>query len=110
VVGNPLRDPEFPRKTVDFIDRIVGAVRDRTTRPIVAVTRGVVFGSLIAVVSIALVALFLIAVMRGVQELFEVVLSERRAVWVSYFVVGAAFILVGAFLLRARHSDEKEQP
>jgi hypothetical protein len=38
------------------------------------------------------------------------VLSERRAVWVSYFVVGAAFILVGSFLLRARHSDEKEQP
>ena len=80
MVGNPLRDPEFPRKTVDLIDRVVGAVRDRTTRPLVAITRGIVFGSLIAVVSIALVAIALIAIMRGTQELFELVLSERRAV------------------------------
>ena len=108
MVGNPLRDPEFPRKTVDLIDRVVGAVRDRTTRPLVAITRGIVFGSLIAVVSIALITIALIAVMRGTQELFELVLSERRAVWASYFMVSGAFILVGAFLLRARHSAEKE--
>lgn len=110
MVGNPLRDPEFPRKTVDFIDRVVGAVRDRTTKPIVAITRGIVFGSLIAVVSIALVTLLLIALMRGSQELFELVLSERRAVWVSYFVVGGAFILVGALFMRARHSSQKDTP
>jgi cell division protein FtsX len=110
VVGNPLRDPEFPRKTVDFIDRVVGAVRDRTTKPIVAITRGIVFGSLIAVVSIALVTLLLIALMRGSQELFELVLSERRAVWVSYFVVGGAFILIGALFMRARHSSQKDTP
>lgn len=110
MVGNPLRDPEFPRKTVDFIDRVVGAVRDRTTKPIVAITRGIVFGSLIAVVSIALVTLLLIALMRGSQELFELVLSERRAVWVSYFVVGGAFILIGALFMRARHSSQKDTP
>ncbi|GDX13944.1 hypothetical protein LBMAG03_00430 [Actinomycetes bacterium] len=108
MVGNPLRDPEFPRKTVDLIDRVVGAVRDRTTRPLVAITRGIVFGSLVAVVSIALITIALIAIMRGTQELFELALSERRAVWASYFVVGGAFILVGAFLLRARHSTKKE--
>lgn len=105
MVTNPLSDPEFPRKTVDLIDRVVGAVRDRTTKPIVALTRGIVFGSLIAVVSIALVTLLLIAIMRGAQELFELALSERRSVWASYFVVGGAFILVGALLMRARHSD-----
>ena len=108
MVGNPLGDPEFPRKTVDFIDRIVGAVRDRTTKPIVAITRAIVFGSLIAVVSVALITLFLVGLMRGSQELLELALSERRAVWVSYFIVGAAFIVVGALLMRARHSDEKE--
>ena len=108
MVGNPLRDPEFPRKTVDLIDRVVGAIRDRTTRPLVAITRGIVFGSLVAVVSIALITIALIAIMRGTQELFELALSERRAVWASYFVVGGACILVGACLLRARHSTKKE--
>ncbi|NBO05856.1 MAG: hypothetical protein EBV17_02300, partial [Actinobacteria bacterium] len=71
MAGNPISDPEFPKKTVDFIDRIVGAVRDRTTKPVVAVTRGIVFGSIVAVVAISLVVLALIAIMRGAQELFE---------------------------------------
>ncbi|NBR92207.1 MAG: hypothetical protein EBT46_01705, partial [Actinobacteria bacterium] len=80
MAGNPINDPEFPRKTVDFIDRIVGAVRDRTTKPVVAITRGIVFGSIVAVVAVSLVVLALIAIMRGTQELFELFLSERRAV------------------------------
>jgi hypothetical protein len=112
VAGNPISDPEFPRKTVDFIDRVVGVVRDRTTKPIVALTRGIVFGSIVAVVAVALVVVALIAIMRGTQELFELVLSERRAVWASYFVVGFSFILIGSILMRARHSthDDPERP
>jgi hypothetical protein len=108
VAGNPISDPEFPKKTVDFIDRIVGAVRDRTTKPVVAVTRGIVFGSIVAVVAVSLVVLALIAIMRGTQELFELFLSERRAVWASYFVVGGSFMLIGALLMRARHSPPEE--
>lgn len=104
MAGNPISDPDFPRKAADLIDRVVGAVRDRTTKPLVALTRSIVFGSIVAVVAVALVVLVLIAVMRGVQELFELAISERRAVWASYFVVGFSFILVGALLMRARHS------
>ena len=108
MAGNPISDPEFPKKTVDFIDRVVGAIRDRTTKPVVTVTRGIVFGSMVAVVAVSLVVLLLIAVMRGSQELFELVLSERRAVWASYFVVGGSFILIGALLMRSRHSPTDE--
>jgi ABC-type Na+ efflux pump permease subunit len=74
----------------------------------VAITRGIVFGALVAVVSVALIALALIAVMRASQELLELALPERRAVWASYFVVGSAFILIGALLMRARHSNPKD--
>ena len=105
MAGNPLSDPEFPKKTVDFIDRVVGAVRDRTTKPVVAVTRGIVFGSIVVVVAVSLVVVALIALVRGAQEVFELFLSERRAVWASYFAVGGSFILVGALLMRARHSS-----
>lgn len=106
MAGNPLSDPEFPRKTADFIDRIVGTVRDRTTKPVVAVVRGIVFGSIVAVVAVSLTVLTLIAVVRGTQELLELALSERRAVWASYFFVGGSFILVGALIMRARHSAD----
>ena len=106
MAGNPLSDPEFPRKTVDLIDRVVGFVRDRTTKPVVAVVRGIVFGSIVGVVAVSLVVVVLIAVVRGTQELFELALSERRAVWASYFAVGFSFILVGALIMRARHSDD----
>lgn len=110
MAGNPLSDPDFPRKTADLIDRVVGAVRDRTTKPLILVTRGIVFGSIIAVVAVALVTVALIAVVRATQELFELVLSERRAVWASYFLVGSSFILVGALLMRARHSPDEGSP
>ena len=105
MAGNPLSDPEFPRKTADLIDRVVGVVRDRTTKPVVTVVRGIVFGSIVAVVAVSLVTLALIAVVRGTQELFELALTERRAVWASYFVVGGAFVAVGTLIMRARHSD-----
>jgi len=106
VAGNPLSDPEFPKKTVDFIDRVVGTIRDRTTKPVVALTRGIVFGSIVAVVAVSLVVVALIALVRGTQEVFELFLSERRAVWTSYFAVGGSFILVGALLMKARHSSD----
>lgn len=60
MAGNPISDPEFPKKTVDFIDRVVGAIRDRTTKPVVTVTRGIVFGSMVAVVAVSLVVLLLL--------------------------------------------------
>jgi hypothetical protein len=55
------------------------------------------------------VVVSLIAIVRGTQELFEFVLSERRAVWASYFFVGGSFILVGAVIMRARHSDTTDE-
>jgi hypothetical protein len=48
----------------------------------------------------------LIALVRGTQEVFELFLNERRAVWASYFAVGGSFILVGALLMKARHSSD----
>jgi hypothetical protein len=107
VVGNPLSDPEFPKKTADLIDKVVGVVRDRTTKPIIAVVRGIVFGLIVSVIAVSLIIVALIALIRGTQEVFEFALSERRAVWASYFVVGGSFILVGALLMRARHSNDQ---
>ena len=45
--SNPFTDPDWAQRTVDFIDRWVGVVRDRTTKPLIAVVRGIVYGVLI---------------------------------------------------------------
>ena len=55
MAGNPISDPEFPKKTVDFIDRVVGAIRDRTTKPLVMAARGLVFGLLAAFLGILII-------------------------------------------------------
>ncbi|MFM8015557.1 MAG: hypothetical protein ACKPCO_05705, partial [Actinomycetota bacterium] len=59
--------------------------------------------------SVSLIVLTLIALVRGTQEVFELFLSERRAVWASYFFVGGSFILAGALIMRARHSTTDER-
>jgi hypothetical protein len=38
--SNPFTDPQWATRTVDAIERIVAFVRDRTTRPAVAIVRG----------------------------------------------------------------------
>ena len=45
--SNPFTDPDWAQRTVDFIDKWVGVVRDRTTKPLITVVRGIVYGVLI---------------------------------------------------------------
>ncbi|MFM2114649.1 MAG: hypothetical protein RI908_390, partial [Actinomycetota bacterium] len=63
--SNPLTDPDWATKTVDFIDRWVSLVRDRTTRPLIAVVRGIVFGVLILTGVVLVAILGLIGATRG---------------------------------------------
>ena len=46
MVSNPLTDPQWADRTVDFIDRWVSTIRRYTTQPIVTGARGLVFGLL----------------------------------------------------------------
>ena len=95
-------DPELPSKIVDRIDQVIGLVRDRTTKPLVVVIRGIVFG-LMALVGVLFVAVVLvIALVRGLHSLFDLWWSREVAVWFTYFVLAGVFGLVGALLLRRR--------
>ena len=46
MAGNPLTDPNWAADIADTVERVVGTVRDRATKPVVHVTRAVVFGLL----------------------------------------------------------------
>lgn len=104
VTDRPFSDPELPRKVMDVVDRVVDVVRKRTTLPIVTIIRGLVFGTIIVVVGLALVVVTLIALARGAHELLDIWLDRATAVWVSYLVLGIVFVALGGVLMRKRRS------
>jgi uncharacterized BrkB/YihY/UPF0761 family membrane protein len=104
VADNPLSDPELPRKVMDVVDRAVDVVRKRTTLPVITIIRGLVFGTIVVVVGLALVVVTLIALARGAHELLDIWLDRATAVWVSYLVLGLAFVALGGVLMRKRRS------
>ena len=56
MAGNPLTDPNWAAHVADTVERVVGTVHDRTTRPVVHVTRALVFGLLAAILAFAVVS------------------------------------------------------
>lgn len=108
MASNPLSDPAWATRAVDFIDRVVGTIRKYTTQPLVVVARGIVFGLLAGFGIVVALALFLIGLTRGLQSALDAVFDHQVSVWVSYFVLSAVFLAVGIVLMRRRYTPEEE--
>ncbi len=108
MISNPFTDPKWANKTLALIDQLVGFVRDKTTRPLANLIRGIVFGLIAIVAGLLVFVLFLIGLARGVQEFLDIWMSRPNAVWVSYFILSAIFVGAGAMLMRKRHPYEKK--
>lgn len=104
--SNPLTDPEWAERSVDFIDRVVATIRRYTTSPLLKTARGLVFGLLGAIGLISAFTLLCIALARGIQAALDAVVDHTTSVWISYFILSAFFLLVGIALLRRRHTKE----
>jgi H+/Cl- antiporter ClcA len=104
--GNPLTDPDLPASLADSIDRVVGTVRDRVTDKAVTAVRGVVFGVIIGIASLAVAILLVIVVTKFVQRLSRVVFQVDYAtsVWIGYLIMAGLFALGGAIAMRLRHT------
>ncbi len=107
MVSNPLTDPEWADRCVDFIDRIVSTIRRYTTQPLVKTARGIVFGLLGAFGVGGIIVLLIIGLTRGLQAALDAVVNHEAAVWISYFILSAAFGLLGALLMRRRYTEEE---
>jgi hypothetical protein len=103
--GPSFTDPAWAARQADTIVRIVDMVRHRTTRPLVLLARGLVFGLIAAAGVVTALLLLLIAVTRGVQAVIAWPLDEQNAVWVSYLLVGGLLLLIGAVLMRLRQTS-----
>lgn len=103
--GNPFTDPNWAADLADTIERVVGNVRDKTTKPLVLVTRGVVYGLLASIVGVAAIVLLLAVLTRGLQTLLDLGVSQPRSVYISYLIVGGLISLGGVLVLRKRYSN-----
>jgi len=106
MAGNPLTDPhwatEFTQTIVEGIDK----VRNRTTKPIVMIARGLVFGLLIAFLGVMALVLLLVGLSRGLINLLEWPFDHDSAVWISHLILGSLLVLLGAILMIKRQRKE----
>ena len=88
----PLSQADWPAKVADTIEGVVESVQDRVVRPLILVSRGIVFGIIIAVLAVLLSVVLAIAVVR----LLDVYAFGGR-VWASDALLGAILVLGGGF-------------
>ena len=74
--SNPLTDPEWANRSVDFIDRWVQLVRRYTTQPIVTTARGVVFGLLATFGVVSVIVVLSVGIARGLIAALDTGLSH----------------------------------
>src|SRR5215471_201308 len=94
-MSEPRPDGDWASRTADSIERVVLAVRDRTTRPILLAGRALVYGLLAVIVGIAAIVLLSILLVRTLT-----VLTGKA--WLAELILGAVFSIVGIVLLILR--------
>lgn len=107
MAGNPLTDPTWAADVADSIERVVGTVRENVTNRAVVALRAIVFGVVIAMAGVVVVAVALVAGTKLLEDLLQfVVRSHARAVWASYLLMSALLALAGAICMRKRFTPE----
>ena len=106
MAGNPLTDPNWASDLTDTIVSTVDKVRDRTTKPIVMIARGLVFGLLALFLGTIIIAMLLIGGSRASISIFEAPFDHDTAVWISYYVIGGLLVGTGSVFMIKRQSKE----
>jgi hypothetical protein len=106
MAGNPLTDPNWASDFTETIIDTVDKVRDRTTKPIVMVARGLVFGLLSTFLGLMALVLLLVGLSRALINLLEWPFDHDSAVWISHIVLGSLLCSVGAIFMVRRQSKE----
>ena len=96
----PTRD-DWVAQVINLVDRTVGTVRDKTTRPISTVAKALVWGLLAAVLGLMALVLLLIAFDRVI-----IIVTGHRA-YLAHLAIGIFLALAGLFLMRKRTAPEE---
>lgn len=93
---------DWTTSATERIVSVVGAVRDKTTNPILFVARALVYGLLAAVAGATLLVLAVIMVMR--LHVYLPFHPEARQVWVTDAALTVVFFGAGMFCWKKRGS------
>jgi hypothetical protein len=97
----PPANPDWVSQVVSLVDRTVGAVRDKTTRPVSGIARALVWGLLAGL--LGLVALVLLVI--GIDRLLVIATGHRP--YAAHGGLGIILVLSGLILMRKRHATEE---
>ncbi len=98
---SPAASGDFAAQIADRVEELVGAVRDRTTRPALIAARSLVFGLMLAVLGIVALVLLLITW----NTLLTGLVGKA---WIADFITGGILVALGAFLMAKRRPPEIE--
>jgi hypothetical protein len=90
---------DWPAQATDTIVKVVGQVRDKTTGPIITVARGVVYGTLAAILGIIAVVVTCILLVRALSIPVDEWLGPNK-IWVVYLFLGVVFTFAGWLLMK----------
>lgn len=100
---------DWPKQATDSIVRVVDQVRDKTAGPAVTAARGIVYGSILAILALPLFLFLLVGLMRAMERGLIMIGESRewslllQPMWLVYLFFGLIFFLVGLRLwARAR--------
>ena len=97
----PPANGDWVSQVVSLVDRTVGVVRDKTTRPVSGIARALVWGLLAAL--LGLVALVLGVI--GIDRLLVIATGHRA--YAAHGGLGIILVLGGLFLMRKRQAPEE---
>lgn len=90
---------DWPAKATATITQYVGTVRDKTTGPVLDISRNAVYYLVMGLVGLVLAILALVLLVRVlVSATAELAFVNDGETWLAYFIIGALFILIGSWL------------
>jgi LPXTG-motif cell wall-anchored protein len=91
------RKPDFVDRVLEAFDHVLDMVHDKVLRPLLIAGRAVAFGLIVLLAALVLVCALVI----GVIRLLNVYLFAGHE-WITYAIVGAAFLSAGLVIWRRR--------
>ncbi len=109
--GIPVSDPrtdDWPARAAGLVERYVGSVRDKTTGPVLNLSRYLVYISTMALIGLVAGGLALILLVRLLVAVTGYVPGvDNGESWLAYLLLGGIFLVVGLFLWRRKEGGER---
>lgn len=97
---------DWPAQVTDTVVGLVDSAKEKVNGPATSAARGVVYGTLAAIVGTAALVLLLVLLFRlldiGVASLLDVAGIEKagRSTWIAHTLFGLMFLVPGVLALR----------